>query len=85
MSDLFYLQDSRGYVGNAISWWREGGRGYTCNLAEAGVFTREEAFKLHRNRSTDLPWPKEYIDQHARLTVDMQGLDRAKAMAEVEP
>lgn len=84
MSDLFYLQDSRCYVGNAISWWREGG-GYTCNLAKAGVFTREEAFKRHANRSTDLPWPKDYIDQRTVLHVDPQHLDRGEALRKATP
>jgi hypothetical protein len=74
--NLYYLQDSRQYVGNSILWWREGGAGYTTNLEEAGTFTAEKAFRQHRDRSSDRPWLKTYIDQHANRHVDHQKLKR---------
>lgn len=78
--DTFYLQDSRGYVGNAVSWHREGQHGYTCDPREAHVFTRDEAIRAHRNRATDIPWPKEYIDERTSMVVDMQRLDPTVAV-----
>lgn len=74
-SDTYYLQDARGYVGNAVSWHRQGNHGYTCDPREAHVFTWEQAIRAHRNRATDVPWPKEYIDERTSMVVDMQHLD----------
>ena len=69
---MYYLQDKRTYVGNCVMWWRSGGAGYTTDLTEAGIFTRKEAFEKMRQRATDIPWPKDYIDTIARPRVDMQ-------------
>ena len=74
--DLYYLQDSRQYVGNSMLWWRAGGAGYTTNLEEAGVFTQDQAFRQHRVRDTDRPWSKSYVDGHANRHVDHQKLKR---------
>lgn len=80
---MFYLQDKRGYVGNDISWWKDGG-GYTTDLAKAEVFTRAEANKHYLARKTDVPWPKKYIDKHAIRVIDMQDVDYNTAMKEAE-
>lgn len=73
MSDLFYLQDSRSNVGSRAMFWKEGG-GYTSNLDEADIFTREKAVQQYEDRETDLPWPKSYVDALAQLGVDFQYL-----------
>lgn len=72
MAELFYLQDSRNYVGNDILWWGRNGCGYTTNLMDAEVYTKEEALSQHRSRISDIPWPKKYIDGKTRPAVDMQ-------------
>ena len=72
MNELFYLQDSRSYVGNDILWWAKGGKGYTTDLSKAEIYTREQALTQHECRETDRPWPKTYIDQRTRPAVDMQ-------------
>lgn len=81
MSDLFYLQDSRGYVGNDVIWWAKDGKGYTTDLSEAHVYCQEDAQKQHDMRETDIPWPKDYIDGKTRPAVDMQYIKRAEALA----
>ena len=70
--DLYYLQDSRQYVGNDHLWWAKGGRGYTTDLSKAELYTKEEAIRKNNCRSTDIPWPTTYIDRLARPAVDMQ-------------
>lgn len=75
MSDLYYLQDKRTYVGNDILWWKKDGKGCTTDLRLAHVFTKDEAVRQHRCRETDIPWPKEYIDEKTRPAVDMQYVD----------
>lgn len=78
--DLFYLQDSRGYVGNDMLWWAKGGCGYTTDLRKAEVYTRDKALRQHHCRESDIPWPKEYIDDRARPAVDMQYCKRDEAL-----
>lgn len=83
--DLYYLQDSRGYVGNAVSWWRAGRSGYTCDPREAHVFTREGALCAHRTRCSDVPWPKDYVDSLVSTMLDAQRLDHGMALKEDSP
>jgi len=82
MSDqLFYLQDSRGYVGNDVLWWVKDGNGYTTDLSKAHIYTKAEAVARHAARETDIPWPKDYIDGKTRPAVDMQYIKRAVALS----
>lgn len=80
-SDQFYLQDSRQYVGNDVLWWAQGGKGYTTDLSKAHVYSKEEAQSRHNARRSDIPWPKDYIDQKTRPAVDMQYIKRNEALA----
>lgn len=79
--DLYYLQDSRSYVGNDMLWWCPAGAGYTTDLRKAAVYTLEEAQAKHDCRPTDIPWPKAYIDAKTRPAVDMQYVKRTEALA----
>lgn len=79
--ELFYLQDSRGYVGNDVLWWAKGGNGYTTDLSKAETYTKEEAQRMHNCRLSDIPWPKAYIDGKTRPAVDMQYIKRDEALA----
>jgi hypothetical protein len=72
MSEEYYLQDSREYVGNSILWWAKGCNGYVCDIRNAHVFTKEEALQRHSSRGTDIPWPKEYIDAKISNHIDRQ-------------
>lgn len=68
---LFYLQDARQVVGNAILWWSTDWKGYTCDLRNAHVFTEEELRKV-KPRKTDIPWPKDFVDAHQMPVLDIQ-------------
>lgn len=77
---LFYLQDARHLVGNAVIWWAKDYGGYTCDLRKAHVFKETElaGFDL---RSTDVPWPKEFVDTNQMPILDIQtktGLEQWK-------
>jgi hypothetical protein len=68
-SGRYYVQN-KGYVGNCLLWWREAGCGYTCNLDEAGIFTRSEAESICKDRPTeDIAWPVRLVRKHAHLHV----------------
>lgn len=79
--DLYYLQDSRGYVGNDVLWWAKDGKGYTTDLRSAHVYTKADAVAHHESRETDIPWPKAYIDGKTRPAVDVQYIKRDEALA----
>lgn len=80
MADLYYLQDSRGYVGNCMSFWATAG-GYTTDVSKAEVMTKDVAVRRHEARESDIPWPKDYIDARTAPRVDHQYVDRKEALA----
>lgn len=80
-TELFYLQDSRSFVGNDVMFWAKDGNGYTTDLRNAHVYTKDEAVAMHNNRETDIPWPKAYIDGKTRPAVDFQYIKRDEALA----
>lgn len=59
---LFYVQDTRQYVGNCMLFWAKDRKGYTCELDNSGLYTQAE---VDRMRETDRPWPREIIEQNA--------------------
>jgi hypothetical protein len=67
----YYLQDSRSLTGDNLMFWAEGG-GYSSNLALAQLYSEDEAFSQNDCRSTDIPWPADYVSARTRLVVDMQ-------------
>lgn len=72
----FYLQDSRNYVGNDVLWWRKNGAGYSSDLRQAEIYTKEQAMERHNSRKSDIPWEKDYIDKKTSPTVDMQYINQ---------
>jgi hypothetical protein len=80
-ADAYYVQYTGDHVGNDVLWWREGGCGYTTDLREAGVYTKDDALKLQALRGTERAWQKAYIDTISRPTVDFQHLDGAHSLA----
>jgi len=74
--DLYYLQ-TRGHVGNSYLWWKRGRHGYTTDVAQAEVFTKEQAFAQAKVRPTeDFPWRKAYIDAHVTRQINSEHVSR---------
>ena len=69
------MQNTTQYAGNNILWWKNSERGYTTNIDDAKIFTKKEALAQHQDRSTDKPWPVDYVRKHTSHTVDHQDLD----------
>lgn len=81
---MFYIQDTRQFVGNCPVWWGPNGSGYVTRLDEAGRYTEQEAVKQNHCRETDIPWPCAEIEAIARRTVDFQHMrPRAERLAEL--
>ena len=53
MSEEIYYVQKEGWVGNCLTWWRKGGRGYTTDVADAHEFTKEEAESIIGNPNSD--------------------------------
>lgn len=69
---MYYLQDSRTYVGNCPMWWAKDSGGYVCNLDNAKLFTYEEVMQLNSERSSDIPWKQQDVEIAVRRLVDAQ-------------
>ena len=85
--EQFYILDTRQVVGNCSYWWRHEGKGYTCELRDAGLYDRAEAF---RKRETDVPIPaalaQAMIVTHVRIdqlrdVVDVRGFEKCNGFA----
>ena len=82
--DLYFLQDSRSYVGNCPLWWAKGGNGYTTRINLAHRYTKEQAFAQHKRRKTDIPWPCSMVEPLQNMTIDVQDLHKTNCFAEKE-
>lgn len=84
---LFYLQDARqhAYVGDGLAFHCKEGKGYATDLDKAELMTREEAISANQRRSTDIPWPQDYIDGKSHFGVDCQYLKDDDACKMVTP
>lgn len=71
---LYYVQDRRQYVGNAVLWWGRNGNGYVCELSRAHKYSYEELQKFNP-RPTDIIWESEHVESATKTIVDMQGLN----------
>lgn len=69
MEDLYFVQDSRKYVGNSVLWWVTDGKGYTTNLAEAMIVDKSWV-----GRDTDKLWLCSEVQKYATVQLDMQKL-----------
>jgi hypothetical protein len=73
---LYYVLDSRTYVGNCGSWWAPNGAGYVCSIDDAGTYSGSRCKTM---RGTDVPWPLDHVLKHAvrHVRVDTQAFDRS--------
>lgn len=46
---LYYIQN-KGYQGNCLVWWADGGHGYTCDLDKAWKVPESQAKSICRDR-----------------------------------
>ena len=75
--EMYYVQDSRNYVGNSILWWGLGSSGYVTQLKDAQKYTKAEILKDFSNgRETDIIWRASHVEANIRTHVDSQYLRR---------
>lgn len=73
-SESFYIQ-AQGAVGNCAVWWRANKAEYTCELSDAGKYSRQEALEIIGNKSHgDTAWPSALIDSLVVRHVEVQAL-----------
>lgn len=66
---VYFIQDTRQYVGNMMLFWGPNRSGYLCCIDEAG---RYQGDQLPGSRETDIAWPVEYIESKSARYCDMQ-------------
>jgi len=75
--EMYYVQDRRNYVGNAVLWWGLNSSGYVTDLKKAQKYTKKEIVdKFARGRDTDVIWISSHVETAVREYVDAQGLER---------
>lgn len=75
--EMFYVQDARNYVGNAVLWWGLNSNGYVCDIHKAQKYTKDEIVeRFCDGRDTDIIWPESHVKGAVKEIVDMQGLKR---------
>jgi hypothetical protein len=74
MDQLFFVQDSRGLVGDNLMFWAVGSNGYTSDLRQSARFSKTQAVALNSSRESDIPWPSDYLMARFYIAVDMQHL-----------
>lgn len=79
----FYLRDTRSNTGSNASFWAAAG-GYTTNLNDAEVFTREKALRQHKCRETDLPVVGDFVIGKTRPRIDFQYLDASPTLRDAD-
>ena len=79
---LYYVQDTRQMVGNCVLWWCPEGKGYTTQLDQAGLYTKDQILSM---RSTDIGWPKKYVERyvvrhvrHDNLLQEVETIERVR-------
>lgn len=79
--EMYYVQDSRSYVGNAVLWWAINGAGYVTDPKKAHKYTKSEIISdFGEGRETDIVWPAGHVESAVREFVDIQGLNREKSV-----
>jgi hypothetical protein len=68
----FYVLDARTVVGNCAMWWCPDGKGYTCDITQAGLYTKERCASM---RETDVPVHRDVV---ARLTIQHVRVDHLR-------
>jgi len=75
--EMFYVQDARNYVGNAVLWWGLNSNGYVCDIHKAQKYTKDEIVKRFGDgRETDVIWPASHVEKAVKEIVDAQYLKR---------
>ena len=77
-TDGYYLASFKhGYVGNDVLFWGKESRGYTCNLEDAGIYSREEAMRLQDPKCVSACMvPVAWIRSRQRSVINSEGVSR---------
>ncbi len=78
---FYYVQDSRQIVGNCMLWWCPDGKGYACDIRQAGQYPGRAIRDLDE---VHVGWPVEFvlenISQHVRRDIYGAQLDYKRRM-----
>lgn len=74
---LFYIQKS-GFVGNCMLFWAKGGCGYTTDIKNAQIYTKQQVLDNHIKQGEEhIIWVAYHIEHVASKMVDFHKTDSA--------
>lgn len=65
-----------GVCGNCVTWWGKERKGYTCNIMEAGLYSKQDTIDILRDARGDVAYPAEQVMPLIVQHVDIQDLSR---------
>lgn len=75
LSNLYFIQCTDYYAYNYILWWRLDCKGYTHDLSQAGLYTRDEAERIvNRRKGVDVAWPEADVRANVEQAVSIERL-----------
>jgi len=72
----YYIRCTKQLVGNSVLWWRQYEAGYTCDLKQAGLFTKE--FTESLDESCAVAYHKVEIEPLIEHHVSLTALHKSK-------
>ncbi len=73
MSEPLYYIQNKGYQGNCLVWWADGGSGYTCDLDSAWKVPKNKALAICESRpDQDFPRAVADVEKFARRYVTQE-------------
>ena len=76
--ERYVIIDNRSTCGNSVFFWCNDGRGYTCDLRMAGIYTEKDAELICTNRSSDKMYRYSDVLKLVQHHVDCQDLYNKK-------
>jgi len=82
MKDEFYLTSPHNWVGRNVAFWGKNGNGYTSNLDEAEIYTREKMQKkvsdghLRHYPNEEMPLSASHVNELSEWRVDCQYVNK---------
>lgn len=79
MAERYYIACKDQWVGNNYLWWRPDRRGYTDNIAEAGLYDEAEARSIERLRGQEIAVPESVVLKNVvRVVQTLHALECAR-------
>ena len=81
----YYIQNTAHYAFDFILWWGPDRRGYTHDLAKAGLYTEAEARSIVAIRGEEVAWAEQDVVTRTSQAVSIEALRRDNVVPSLGP